>query len=269
MASDEEDKGRLVFENFCKAAEVYDASPFFPLCGLRLVDLVDIQSGDRVLDVACGTGAVLLPAAERIGPGGSVVGIDLTPPMVAVTKAKIAAANLHNAEVRAMDATMLDFRDASFDTVVCGFAIWFIPDMQGAFQEMWRVLKPGGKLAVSVWGPLSELAKKHREIFTAVGGSQADLNSHSVTTPEAVNEVLKTAGFQVEQVLSEDISVLYPDEEHWWAQRMANSQVSQQSLDADTLERFKHAAFTMVQDFKRADGVPETRNAVFAVARRP
>lgn len=269
MVEDGDDKGPLVAEHFGKAAELYDASPFFPLCGRRLVDLVEIRRGDRVLDVACGTGAVLLPAAERTGPGGSIVGIDLTPPMVAVTRAKIAAANMHHADVLVMDATVLDFPDASFDVAVCGFAIWFIPNMQGALQEIRRVLKPGGKLAVSIWGPLSELARRHREVFTAVGGSQTDLNSHPVTTPDAVQEVLETAGFQVEQVLSEAISVLYQDEEQWWAQRMACPQVSQQSLDAEALERFKHEAFTMVQDFKRPDGIPETRNAVFAVARKP
>jgi len=269
MVDADDEKGRLVFENYSRAADIYDASPFFPVCGRRLVDLVDMRPGDRVLDVACGTGAVLLPAAERTGPSGSIIGIDLTPQMVAVCRAKIAATNVHNVDVRVMDATVLDLPDASFDVVTCGFAIWFIPDMQGALREMRRVLKPGGKLAVSVWGPESDLAKRHREVFTAIGGNQPDLNSHSVTTPEALKEALSTAGFQIERVLSEDIRVLYQDEEQWWAQRWANAQVAQQSLDAATLASFKQAAFTMVQDFKQADGIPETRNAVFAVALKP
>jgi SAM-dependent methyltransferase len=189
--------------------------------------------------------------------------------MVAATKAKVAAENVPNAEIRVMDATALDFPDASFDVVTCGFAIWFIPDMQGALREMRRVLKPGGQLGVSVWGPVSELGQKDRELLKTFGGSQPDLNSHAVTTPEAVHDVLETAGFEIGRVLSEDISVLYPDEEHWWEQRMPNTLVNQQSLDRDTQERLKQAAFRMVQDFKRADGIPETRNAVFAVALKP
>src|SRR5688500_2176491 len=83
--------------------------------GRRLVEGVGVSAGDAVLDVATGRGAVLFPAAERVGPGGSVVGIDLAVGMVERTRAEIERRGVANASVRQMDAERLDFADGSFD----------------------------------------------------------------------------------------------------------------------------------------------------------
>ena len=151
MSAEEEvpGKARLVAEQFGKAAESYDRTPYFPLCGRRLVELAEISEGAHALDVATGTGAVLFPAASLVGPRGRVVGIDIAGPMVAATNSEIVRRHVQNAEARQMDAIALGFPSGSFDCVLCGFALFFIPELARALSEFHRVLRLGGRLAVS------------------------------------------------------------------------------------------------------------------------
>ena len=115
----------------------------------RVADAAGISPGDRVLDVACGTGVLTREAAVRAGPGGAVTGLDLSPEMLAV------AARL-SPELRWQQgsADALPFPDQSFDAVVSQFGLMFFPDPVAGLREMMRVLVPGGRLAVAVWGSL-------------------------------------------------------------------------------------------------------------------
>ena len=119
--------------------------------GSLLADRVDLQVGDRVLDVAAGTGATLFPAARRIAGQGRVVAIDLAPGMVDQLSAAIAAGGLTNAEALVADAEDLPFSDESFDAVLCGFALFFFPDTTRALREFRRVLRGAGRLALSTF----------------------------------------------------------------------------------------------------------------------
>jgi SAM-dependent methyltransferase len=124
--------------------------PFFAHWGARLVAHANLTVGERVLDLCCGTGSSLFPAASSVGLAGSVAGIDLAPEMVEA--ARTAAANLDatNVTVEVGDAGALDFDDASFDAVLCGFGIMFLPSPAEGIKEMARVLRPGGRMVVSV-----------------------------------------------------------------------------------------------------------------------
>jgi len=115
----------------------------------RVADAAGINPGDRVLDVACGTGVLTREAAGRAGPSGAVTGLDLSPEMLAV------AARL-SPELRWQQgsADALPFPDKSFDAVVGQFGLMFFPDPVTGLREMRRVLVPGGRLAVAVWGSL-------------------------------------------------------------------------------------------------------------------
>jgi ubiquinone/menaquinone biosynthesis C-methylase UbiE len=127
----------------------YDSGPgCFAHFGRRLVEVAGIKSGARVLDIASGRGAVFFPAAESVGDGGDVVGIDLAEAMAQATSEEAAARGL-KARVSVMDAEELSFPDASFNCVTCGFGIMFFPDQDQGLAQMRRVLKPDGQLAIS------------------------------------------------------------------------------------------------------------------------
>jgi ubiquinone/menaquinone biosynthesis C-methylase UbiE len=103
-----------------------------------------VQRGDRVLDLATGTGLNLPHLRELVGAEGHVVGVDLTPAMLDIARAQIDRHGWKNVEVREADAANLPFPDASFDKVICAFALNIIPDYGRAMEEVKRVLVPGG-----------------------------------------------------------------------------------------------------------------------------
>lgn len=117
----------------------------------RVAAAADIRPGQRVLDVACGTGVLTRAAAIRTGPSGAVTGLDVSPRMLS-----IAARLSPTLEWREGTAESLPFPDESFDAVVSQFGLMFVPDPAAALGEMMRVLKPGGRLAVAVWASLRE-----------------------------------------------------------------------------------------------------------------
>src|SRR5207245_11468195 len=112
-----------------------------------LVDLAGVRPGQRVLDVACGTGAVTRVAAERVGPTGRAVGLDLNPDMLGAARVSSPPA----IEWYEGSAVSLPFPDGAFDVVLCQQGLQFFPDRAVALGEMRRVLGSGGRLAVSVW----------------------------------------------------------------------------------------------------------------------
>ena len=134
------------------AAEYYEqhfVPSLFAQWPPRLAEAAGIRSGDRVLDVACGTGVLARHLAERVGPTGSVVGLDLNDGMLAV-----AARHGPRVDWRQGRAEALPFEDASFDAVVSQFGLMFFEDRSRALREMRRVLRPGRSLAVAVWDRL-------------------------------------------------------------------------------------------------------------------
>jgi len=115
----------------------------------RVAEAARIETGQRVLDVACGTGVLAREAAGRVGSEGSVTGLDAGRGMLAVAE-RLAP----GIEWREGTAESLPFEDASFDAVVSQFGLMFFRDRTGALREMARVLAPGGRMAVAVWESL-------------------------------------------------------------------------------------------------------------------
>src|SRR5215204_3054434 len=124
--------------------------PFFTDFGEQLVVEARVQDGERVLDVATGQGACLIPAAAAVGPTGAVVGIDISEGMIEVLDRSINSAGLSQVEVELMDAEALTFEDCSFDVVTCAFALFHL-DRARVLAEFARVLKPGGRVAFSTF----------------------------------------------------------------------------------------------------------------------
>jgi ubiquinone/menaquinone biosynthesis C-methylase UbiE len=136
-----------------KVVAVYDAAAatynrigpsFFLHFGERIATAAGIGPGSHVLDVATGTGAALVPAAREAGSAGRVVGIDLSPGMVARARSEVQAAGLGNSHVLVADAAHLPVAGGSFDCVLCSFAIFLFPNLASVLSECHRVLRPSG-----------------------------------------------------------------------------------------------------------------------------
>ncbi|HYG91297.1 MAG TPA: methyltransferase domain-containing protein [Azospirillum sp.] len=133
-----------------------------------LLDAAGVEPGSIVLDLASGIGEPALSAARRAGPDGFVVGTDLVPAMLTGAMRRAAIVRSPPA-FAAADMTALPFPDAAFDTVTCRFGIMFVPDAVGALAEVRRVLKPGGRAALMVWGPHTDNA-----LFAVIGSVVED-----------------------------------------------------------------------------------------------
>ena len=115
-----------------------------------------LAPGQRVLDIACGTGLVSFAAARAVGPGGQVLGVDLSGRMVSSAQRHARQMNLSNCSFARMDAETLDLPDASFDAVLCALGLMYMPDPEQALREMHRVLRPAGRISLAVWGEQSK-----------------------------------------------------------------------------------------------------------------
>lgn len=120
--------------------------------GVEIIQQLNLKETDLVLDVATGTGEPGLSIASIVKKG-KVTGSDLSPLMLAVARENALKKGIKNYETVESDVTSMPFADATFDAISCRFGFMFFPDMLMAAKEMVRVLKPGGRIATTVWGP--------------------------------------------------------------------------------------------------------------------
>ena len=170
-----------------------------------LFELADLRPGMRVLDVACGTGLVTFPAAEAVGPSGSVAATDISEAMVTHVTREAAARGVANVQASRMDADELRFDDASFDAVLCALGLMYVPDPLASIREMTRVLRPGGRMIGVVWGARDRCG--WAEIFPIVDArvqSEVCPMFFRLGTGHALQRTMEDAG--LEQVRAERLS---------------------------------------------------------------
>ena len=182
------------------AADHFDAEPlaFWERHGRRAAELAEIEHGDRILDVGCGTGASALPAAMATGPRGLVVGIDIAENMLARARQKAECRGLGNVVFRTADMTNADDSEGLYDVVISVFSIFFVPDMERQIARLWRILRPKGRLVVTVWGkhpfePAARIFQEQlRRIRPALVGRPAPWER--LTTHEGLGRMLADGG---------------------------------------------------------------------------
>jgi ubiquinone/menaquinone biosynthesis C-methylase UbiE len=242
-----------------EAAELYERylaryilGPWTPL----LVDAARLAAGERVLDVACGTGIVARIAAKRVGPGGRVVGVDLNPGMIAVAGSLPAPAG---APIEWLERSAVDLLlpDASFDVVLCQQGLQFFPDKLVALREMRRVLVPGGRLALSVWNSTGLYN-------SAVGEALARFVGHAAATKFCVSrqvpgkdelQCLTTeAGFSDVEVRVSRLDIHLPRLDSFILDHLAGTPVAPFIAAAAPEARKQIGARVMTQLQRYADG---------------
>jgi ubiquinone/menaquinone biosynthesis C-methylase UbiE len=226
-----------------------------------LVDGAGLKPGQHVLDVACGPGTASLLAAPVVAPDGDVVGVNLAPGMVELARKKAEEAHLTNVTFREADAEHLPFQDYSFDLVVSSHGLVHTTNRVKALHEMWRVLKKGGSIAVSVWSTpersvaISIVAKIIRERFPAaiVPGAPMWFDFGSEGTLE---QALSDAGFCAVRVGRHTMVRHMRNGERYWEGILGISgrlQMLLQNIPSDIASNIKIDVVTAAEKFRAGE----------------
>jgi ubiquinone/menaquinone biosynthesis C-methylase UbiE len=246
--------------------------------GNRLVELATINEGSQVLDIGTGRGASLFPAIEKVGLHGHVTGIDLSEGMLRETKADIHNQGIKNAIILQMDANKLTFNDASFDNILCGFALGALTQEDNNLSEILRVLKSDGQIGLSIWGVqednkwLVSLGNKHLKLNPPAQNKKSDFNDPTFDVCKWVTNILTEAGFKDIHTYAEVEDVIYKDEEEWWNEMWSNG--VRYTLDklkhmgADALQAFKSEAFEGLVKYKKGNEICFKRAVVYAFGKK-
>lgn len=181
----------------------------------HLIELAHLQPGQRVLDVATGTGIVAIASAKIVGSQGHVVGVDISTGMLNHAQRKIEAEGLHNIELIEADADYLNFSD-NFDAILCSSAIVYLTDIANSLQQWYNFLKMGGLLAFSCLAQTAMTASVlFREKAQAYGISIPNPNE-ILGTPQKCDRILQDAGFKDIKVVTEQLGFYLGDAEAAW-----------------------------------------------------
>jgi ubiquinone/menaquinone biosynthesis C-methylase UbiE len=211
---------------FNSAADYFDrpALSFWNRFGQHTIDLAHLQPGMRVLDVCCGTGASAIPAAIEVGANGSVLGVDLAESLLELARDKSQHQGLSNIEFHRADFSNLDLPSESFDAIVCVFGIFFLPDMEAAVAELWRMLRPGGTLAITSWGA-RVFEPANRIFWSAIESERPDLYKQftpwdRIGEPASLQTLLESSGASDVRVFAEVDSHHLTTPDDWWTMLM-------------------------------------------------
>ncbi|KZB79726.1 class I SAM-dependent methyltransferase [Amycolatopsis regifaucium] len=246
---------------FDRTAKTYDALgvDFFGAFAKELLDRVGLVPGQRVLDVGCGRGAVLFPAAERVGSGGSVLGIDLSSAMVERTTKDIEDRRLANASVSLMDAQEPTLTDADFDVVLASFVVFFLPDPVAGLRSWHRLLKAGGRMGVTTFGGDDPRWAGVREVFKPFVSPELAwtlaVRAGLFATVEGFDQVVESAGFTGVTSVERVYPVKFADPSRWITWSWSHGQrMFWELVPEDRLDTVRRAVLAELEPLREPDG---------------
>lgn len=264
----------MIEQMFDEAADLYDCTgpSIFSRFGERLAQSVPLAPSKRVLDVATGTGAVLLPIARRLGPESLVTGIDLSGKIIKKAEHAAHAAGLTNVELLKMDAESLDYPDNFFDIVTCGFSLFLFPKMESVLREIHRVLKPDGCIGVSIFDKTpAPFDPGWPILFDQIVSSQTGVIMPQPITyaPDEMEALLNRFGFHSAEAHSEMNNIIYKSLEDWWGfQLTLGPRLTILGMDEQARAKFKDDYFSKLRPLLRQDGLHLAVAVVYATAKR-
>ena len=223
----------------------------------ELLNMASLKPNIRVLEVACGTGLVTARAAKMVQPGGAVLATDISGEMIETTRRQMDSCGLENIEVRRVDGEKLDIEDDVFDAAFCALGLMYMPEPANGLAEMRRVVKPGGKVAATVWGERRHCAWSG--IFPIV-----DAEVHSEVCPlffslgahDALINTMTNAGLK--QVEQSRLSVLlsFTDAATLLSAQIDGGAVAlaAKRFDKKTRSRVEISFLDSVDEYRRSDG---------------
>jgi ubiquinone/menaquinone biosynthesis C-methylase UbiE len=244
---------------------------FWDRFGAATVSRLPLAAGGRVLDLCCGAGASAIPSARAVGATGSVLGIDVAAPLLEMARARAAREGLANVEFRHGDAVRTGLPDGSFDAVVCVFGVFFAPDMAAFLREMWRLVRPGGVLAVTTWG--AGLFEPANSLFwQAVREVEPSLFKafnpwDEITTPGSLSDLFRSAGLPRPAVAAADGSHQMEHPDRFWHIVLGSGyRATVDALSPEQRDRVRERVLGEL----RSGGVTAVRtDMVFGTAERP
>jgi ubiquinone/menaquinone biosynthesis C-methylase UbiE len=252
---------------------IWDASR---AVGEQMVAKLDPQPGETILELASGTGETGFAAAARLGERGRLISTDFSAPMVDAARRRAAELGLSNVDFRVMDAERMDLEDGSVDGVLCRWGYMLMADPAAALAETRRVLRDGGRVALSVWGPpeSNPWAAAPRRALVAEGHVSppppGEPGIFALASNERIQELLAGAGFGevgIEPVASE---WRFEDFDDYWSflEELAGAlSLVLRRLDADQLAQVREALKRDVEPFRSNGGYVFPGLALNAFAR--
>jgi len=261
---------------FDDAADRYDSiGPQFagPIAA-RLVDLAGLRPGGRVLDVGCGSGAVLIRAAQAVGPGGHVTGLDFAPRMLVRAEREAVDQGVGDrVTLRQGDAASPPAEPASFDAVLASLVLYLLADPAAALARWRELLTPGGTLAFSRgagpdsrWSPVIAAVDAY-----AAGAVGFESYVHRPGPVSGTEQMLAACGYTSITSTVETVTVRYDSPQQWWEASVAEGPwVTWRHIPADRLADARAEAISMAEDLREPDGSLLRRiQMAYLIARRP
>ncbi len=264
----------LIERIFDEAASAYNriGPDIYTQFAERLVGRISLVPDAHVLDIATGTGAVLLPVARRVGTEGRIVGTDISSSILAEAESALRAAGTSHIELCKMDAECLEFPDNSFDVVTCAFGLFFFPDMEAALREIYRVCRPGGYIALSLFSNACPMFEPGMPAFIQqclAYETLLMLPQKVITSPEETENNLSRAGFLSCESQVERYEFVYESLDDWWGFLMTLApRAMYLRLDDKRREQFKDEYMAAMEPLLAADGLHVTVAVLYALARK-
>lgn len=268
------DEKQAVTQVFNLVAKLYDnpSLRFFPVCADKIVDYAKIKRGQKVLDIATGTGMVAIAAAQAIGDEGRIQAIDLSENMIEQAEENLQRAGLSNVDFHVMDGEELEFKNNYFDVITCSYGLFFMPDMSAALQTWLRVLKPGGKViftsfAPSAFKPLTDVFIKNIAEFGVTPPTPRWL---LLAEEELCKTLLTESGFESAQVIQAQLGYHLRSPQDWWeAIQSAGYRGLYEQLPQEHRADFQTKHLAEVEKLMTDQGLWMDVQTIFSVAIKP
>ena len=259
--------------DFDIVAEMYDSAKYLIRPAERLVAVSNLASGANVLDVACGTGWATLVAAKAVGTSGMVTGIDIATNLLGMAQQKAATAGILNTKFLVGNAEALEFKESSFDNVICASSIFLFKDAGRVLNEWYRVLKPGGNVAFNTYGqgsfhPVSEIFHNRLVQFEEKPSPRRQLR---LADPDRCKDLLDNVGLINTRVITEDLGLYFDGKEECW-NYISNELPSRQriaSLSPTKLEAFKGEFLKDINHLLTNQGIWISLPVNFCIGEKP